>query len=71
MPSTELGFTGPSAEWFNDDIYKAPKHKANFDEAGKHDYYFNSYSSHHIHEEMLKDSHRTMTYRNAIEGNKD
>lgn len=71
MPSTELGFTGPSEEWFNDEIYKAPKHKANFDEAGKHDYYFNSYSSHHIHEEMLKDSHRTTTYRNAIEGNKD
>ena len=71
VESTELGFTGPSEEWFDDEIYKAPKHKANFDAAGKHDYYFNTYSSHHIHEEMLKDSHRTTTYRNAIEGNKE
>ena len=35
------------------------------------DYYFNSYSSHHIHEEMLKDTHKTTTYKNAIEGNKN
>ena len=42
---------------------------ANFDEAGKHDYYYNSYSSHHIHEEMLKDTSRTLAYQRAIEGN--
>lgn len=71
VPSTEVGFTGASESWFDDEAYKAPKNKANFDEAGKHDYYFNSYSSHHIHEEMLKDTHRTNTYRNAIEGNKN
>jgi hypothetical protein len=27
-----------------------------------HDYYFGSYSSFYIHEEMLKDAHRTRTY---------
>jgi protein arginine N-methyltransferase 1 len=30
------------------------------------DYYFDSYSHHGIHEEMLKDTVRTQTYRNAI-----
>jgi len=45
------------------------KKEANFDKAGEHDYYFNSYSSHHIHEEMLKDTSRTLTYQKAIEGN--
>lgn len=36
---------------------------------GEHDYYFGSYSSFHIHEEMLKDSVRTRTYQRAIEDN--
>lgn len=36
---------------------------------GDHDYYFGSYSSYHIHEEMLKDSVRTQAYRRAIEEN--
>ena len=35
----------------------------------KHDYYFGSYSSFHIHEEMLKDTVRTRTYQRAIEDN--
>lgn len=69
IPSKELGFTGESDIWFDEDVYNMPRYKATFDGAGKHDYYFNSYSSHHIHEEMLKDSHRTQTYMNAIEGN--
>jgi type I protein arginine methyltransferase len=30
------------------------------------DYYFDSYSHFGIHEEMLKDKHRTMAYRNSI-----
>ena len=30
------------------------------------DYYFHSYSHFAIHEEMIKDTHRTETYRNAI-----
>jgi len=32
-------------------------------------YYFNSYSNLNIHEEMLKDSVRTLTYKNAIMNN--
>lgn len=35
----------------------------------KHDYYFGSYSNFYIHEEMLKDTNRTETYRRAIENN--
>lgn len=34
-----------------------------------HDYYFGSYSSYYIHEEMLKDSVRTRAYQRAIEDN--
>lgn len=33
-----------------------------FGERDKHDYYYGSYSSFHIHEEMLKDTVRTRTY---------
>lgn len=71
--STEKGYTGSPDNWWDEARYNKPKggaaSKANFDGADKHDYYFGSYSSHHIHEEMLKDRHRTMTYQNAIEGN--
>ena len=71
--SNEKGFVGDSETWFDEDRYKKPKvtrgGKATFDEANKHDYYYNSYSSHHIHEEMLKDRSRTTAYQNAIEGN--
>lgn len=35
----------------------------------QHDYYFGSYSSFHIHEEMLKDTVRTKTYQSAIMDN--
>ena len=35
----------------------------------KHDYYFSSYSSFHIHEEMLKDTVRTRSYQRAIQDN--
>ena len=66
--SNEQGYVGNSEGWFDDELYKKPKGKANFDGANKHDYYFNSYSSHHIHEEMLKDTSRTLTYQRAIEG---
>lgn len=34
-----------------------------------HDYYYGSYSSFHIHEEMLKDTVRTRAYQRAIEDN--
>lgn len=63
VPSQEGGFTGDKEEWFDDEKYNVPKKGPNFDHAKEHDYYFGSYSSHHIHEEMLKDSHRTLTYQ--------
>ena len=34
------------------------------------DYYFDSYAHFGIHEEMLKDEVRTLTYRNAMYHNK-
>jgi len=71
IKSQEKGYTGHPDSWFNEEEYKKPKIEANFDEANKHDYYYNSYSSHHIHEEMLKDTNRTLTYQRAIEGNPD
>jgi len=55
VKTREDGFTGQSDTWFDDERYKKPKVGATFDEANQHDYYYNSYSSHHIHEEMLKD----------------
>ena len=67
--STETGFTGEKETWFDEDLYNKPKQAATFDKAKEHDYYFNSYSSHHIHEEMLKDTNRTVSYQRAIEGN--
>lgn len=71
VKSQEKGFVGDPSNWWDENRYNRPKNgvKATFDGADKHDYYFNSYSSHHIHEEMLKDRHRTMSYQNAIEGN--
>jgi protein arginine N-methyltransferase 1 len=35
------------------------------------DYYFDSYSHHGIHEEMLKDEVRTRTYQMAMLNNKE
>lgn len=40
-----------------------------FGERDKHDYYYGSYSSFHIHEEMLKDTTRTRAYQRAIMDN--
>ena len=34
------------------------------------DLYFDSYSHYYIHEEMIKDEIRTMSYEHAIESNK-
>ena len=62
IKSKETGFTGTSDKWFDEDRYSKPKNHANFDAAKDHDYYYNSYSSHHIHEEMLKDTNRTLSY---------
>jgi hypothetical protein len=62
MKSNEGGYTGHSDTWFDENKINKPKPEANFDKANEHDYYFNSYSSHHIHEEMLKDTSRTLAY---------
>jgi len=62
---------GDKEGWFDEDLFSKPKQDLNFDKAKEHDYYFSSYSSHHIHEEMLKDSSRTHAYQRAIEGNPD
>ena len=69
LDSNEAGFEGDKESWFDEELYNKPKTKINFDGAGQHDYYYNSYSSHHIHEEMLKDSSRTCAYQRAIESN--
>jgi type I protein arginine methyltransferase len=45
-----------------------PEHNVREDLTSK-DYYFDSYSHHAIHEEMLKDEVRTSTYQNAIINN--
>ena len=51
--SEELGFTGPTSNWFDDEEFykRLPK----TENKGEKDYYFNSYSSFYIHEEMIKD----------------
>lgn len=46
------------------------KKKGNDDDRTSKDYYFDSYSHHGIHEEMLKDEVRTRTYQMAILNNK-
>lgn len=42
----------------------------NPEEMTSRDYYFDSYAHFGIHEEMLKDEVRTLTYRNAMYHNK-
>jgi len=65
--STEEGFTGPPTEWFDDKEFERIQGIALTKK--DHDYYYGSYSSFHIHEEMLKDTTRTRTYQRAIEEN--
>lgn len=43
---------------------------ATAEEMTSRDYYFDSYAHFGIHEEMLKDEVRTITYRNAMYHNK-
>ena len=68
--SDEKGFTGAPDTWFSDEEFfkSMPGHS---DMENKKDYYFNSYSSYYIHEQMLKDRIRTGTYQNAILKNPD
>ncbi|KAF4517113.1 hypothetical protein B566_EDAN008871 [Ephemera danica] len=49
---------------------KDEKECVNVDEMTSRDYYFDSYAHFGIHEEMLKDEVRTLTYRNSIYHNK-
>lgn len=51
------------------DTTTAPKN-VGIEEMTSRDYYFDSYAHFGIHEEMLKDEVRTLTYRNAIYHNK-
>lgn len=57
-----------------DDESKSPlcslASNANAEEMTSRDYYFDSYAHFGIHEEMLKDEVRTITYRNAMYHNK-
>jgi protein arginine N-methyltransferase 1 len=68
VKSSEPGFTGDPSRWFNnDEYYKNLQGKS--DILHEKDYYFNSYSTFYIHEEMIKDSVRTGAYKEAIEKN--
>lgn len=64
----EEGFTGPKQTWFNDEEFFKDL-PGNSDHLGKKDYYFNSYSSFYIHEDMIKDRVRTGAYLDAIQKN--
>ena len=68
--SEEKGFIGSPDTWFSDEEFfkSMPGHS---DMENKKDYYFNSYSSYYIHEQMLKDKIRTGTYQSAIMQNPD
>jgi protein arginine N-methyltransferase 1 len=46
------------------------KSEVKVDEMTSRDYYFDSYAHFGIHEEMLKDEVRTLTYRNSMYHNK-
>jgi hypothetical protein len=53
-------------EMVNDKVGK----EVSVDEMTSRDYYFDSYAHFGIHEEMLKDEVRTLTYRNSMYHNK-
>lgn len=48
----------------------AKDENVNVEEMTSRDYYFDSYAHFGIHEEMLKDEVRTMSYRNAMYHNR-
>ncbi|XP_008558306.1 protein arginine N-methyltransferase 1 isoform X3 [Microplitis mediator] len=54
----------------NDKESAATNKKVPVDEMTSRDYYFDSYAHYGIHEEMLKDEVRTITYRNSMYHNK-
>ena len=51
--ATESGFTGPTENWFSDTEFNKKLVKP--EQTEEKDYYFNSYSTFYIHEEMIKD----------------
>lgn len=51
-------------------VVESPKKEVSLDQMTSRDYYFDSYAHFGIHEEMLKDEVRTLTYRNAMYHNK-
>lgn len=50
--------------------YPGPDKNVTAEEMTSRDYYFDSYAHFGIHEEMLKDEVRTLTYKNAMYHNK-
>lgn len=60
-----LNGNGPSTT-----VVESPKKGVSLDQMTSRDYYFDSYAHFGIHEEMLKDEVRTLTYRNAMYHNK-
>ncbi len=67
--SNENGFSGDSSLWFSESQFYSNL-QGNSDLYHEKDYYFNSYSTFYIHEEMIKDKIRTGSYKKAIENNK-
>lgn len=51
-------------------VVEGPDKSVTVEEMTSRDYYFDSYAHFGIHEEMLKDEVRTLTYRNAMYHNK-
>lgn len=51
-------------------IFVGPDKTVTAEEMTSRDYYFDSYAHFGIHEEMLKDEVRTLTYRNAMYHNR-
>ena len=60
----------PSHSKSEDPVVEIPVNGGGVEEMTSQDYYFDSYSHFGIHEEMLKDQVRTLTYRNAMIHNK-
>lgn len=67
--SIENGVHTPSKVLINNRI-NVKDENVNVEEMTSRDYYFDSYAHFGIHEEMLKDEVRTMTYRNSMYHNK-
>lgn len=65
LPTTKIILNSP-----NNKSPCSTKDEVNVEEMTSRDYYFDSYAHFGIHEEMLKDEVRTLTYRNSMYHNK-